>query len=119
MGSGFVDWIYWHFVTITINYDSSHIELILEQRLSDESLTNLGPIFTTLEFTNQLPFIAATVNFFRCHENIFVQRPATQQLFVAAGTWLPSRCSAVDFRSGFQPSCHNINVAYDGFLPSS
>jgi hypothetical protein len=23
-GSGFDDWIYWHFFTITINYDSSH-----------------------------------------------------------------------------------------------
>jgi hypothetical protein len=23
MGSGFDDWIYWHFITITINYDGS------------------------------------------------------------------------------------------------
>jgi hypothetical protein len=29
-------------------------------------------------------------------------------LFVVAGTWLPSRCSAMDVRSGFQPSYHNI-----------
>jgi hypothetical protein len=27
MGSGFDDWIYWHFFTITVNCNSSHIEL--------------------------------------------------------------------------------------------
>jgi hypothetical protein len=35
MGSGFNDWIYWHFFTITINYNSSHIELLLNS-LMDE-----------------------------------------------------------------------------------
>jgi hypothetical protein len=29
MGSGFDDWIYWHFFTITVNYKSSHIQLLL------------------------------------------------------------------------------------------
>jgi hypothetical protein len=37
MGSRFRDWIYWHFFTITVNYDSSHIELLL----NDVCLTNL------------------------------------------------------------------------------
>jgi hypothetical protein len=37
MGSGFNDWIYWHFFTITINYNISHIELLL----NDICLTNL------------------------------------------------------------------------------
>jgi hypothetical protein len=37
MNSGFDDWIYWHFFTITITNDNSHIEL----RLNDVSLTNL------------------------------------------------------------------------------
>jgi hypothetical protein len=36
MGSGFDDWICWHFFTITLNYNSSHIEL-----LNDVCLTNL------------------------------------------------------------------------------
>jgi hypothetical protein len=29
MGSGFDDWVYWHFFIITVNYNSSHIELHL------------------------------------------------------------------------------------------
>jgi hypothetical protein len=42
-GSGLDDWIYWPFFTITINYDSSDIELLLNDvclaNLSEESLT--------------------------------------------------------------------------------
>jgi hypothetical protein len=30
MGSGFDDWVYWHFFTITDNYSSSHAELLLD-----------------------------------------------------------------------------------------
>jgi hypothetical protein len=29
MGSGSHDWIYWHFYTITVIYNSSHVELLL------------------------------------------------------------------------------------------
>jgi hypothetical protein len=36
MDSGFDDWVYWHLFTITIYYNSSHIELIL----NDVCLTN-------------------------------------------------------------------------------
>jgi hypothetical protein len=39
IGSVFDDWIYWHFFTITTNYESSHIELLLNHELrllSDE-----------------------------------------------------------------------------------
>jgi hypothetical protein len=36
MGSGFDDWVYWHFFTITVNCNSSHIELLL----NDVCLTN-------------------------------------------------------------------------------
>jgi hypothetical protein len=37
MGSGFDDWVHWHIFTITVNYNSSHIELLL----NDVCLTNL------------------------------------------------------------------------------
>jgi hypothetical protein len=51
MDSEFDDWIYWHFFTITINYNSSHIELLLNDvciaNLSEESVTNLGMISIT------------------------------------------------------------------------
>jgi hypothetical protein len=43
MGSGFDDWVYLHFVTITVNYNSSHIELLNEvclTNLCEESLPN-------------------------------------------------------------------------------
>jgi hypothetical protein len=38
MDSGFDDWVYWHFFTITVDYDSSDIELLL----NDVCLTNLS-----------------------------------------------------------------------------
>jgi hypothetical protein len=37
MGSGFDDWVYWHFITITIDYNGSNIELLL----NDVCQTNL------------------------------------------------------------------------------
>jgi hypothetical protein len=48
------DWVYWHFFTITVNYDSSHNELLL----SDVCLMNLYQ--DSLEFKNKLPFITAS-----------------------------------------------------------
>jgi hypothetical protein len=38
MGSGSDDYIYWHFFTIKVDYNSSHIELLL----NDVCLTNLS-----------------------------------------------------------------------------
>jgi hypothetical protein len=35
MGSGFDDWVYWHFFTITVDYNCSYIELLLNS-LTDE-----------------------------------------------------------------------------------
>jgi hypothetical protein len=57
MGSRFDDSKYWHFFTITVNHNSSHIKL-----LNDVCLTNLSRIshcFLTLEFTNELSFISS------------------------------------------------------------
>jgi hypothetical protein len=46
MGSGFDDWVYWHFFTIIVNYNSSYIELLLKNvclsNLYEESLTALN-----------------------------------------------------------------------------
>jgi hypothetical protein len=41
MGSGFDDWFYWHFFTITVDYNSSLIELLDDISLKNKS-TNLG-----------------------------------------------------------------------------
>jgi hypothetical protein len=38
MGSGLDDWVYWHFFTITVDYNSSHIELLLNDACRDECL---------------------------------------------------------------------------------
>jgi hypothetical protein len=44
MGSGYDDWVYFHFFTIAVDYNSSHIELLLNDvcltNLSEESLTD-------------------------------------------------------------------------------
>jgi hypothetical protein len=47
MGSGFDYWAYWHFCTITVDCNCSHIELLNNvclTNLCEESLTNLGLI---------------------------------------------------------------------------
>jgi hypothetical protein len=55
MGSGFDDWVYWHFLTITVDYNSSHIELVLNshtnvlQLLYKEPLTALNDVCLTNE----------------------------------------------------------------------
>jgi hypothetical protein len=51
VGSGFDDRVYWRFFTITVDYNSSHIEPLLNDvcltNLYEESLTNFGLISTT------------------------------------------------------------------------
>jgi hypothetical protein len=48
MGYGYDYWIYWHFFTIAVDYNSSHIELLLKNvcltNLYKESLSDLGLI---------------------------------------------------------------------------
>jgi hypothetical protein len=57
MGSRFDDWIYWHFFTIIVNYNSSHIELLL----NGVCLTNVcEESLHCIECTNEVPFIIAT-----------------------------------------------------------
>jgi hypothetical protein len=63
MGSGFGDFIYWHFFTITVDYNSSHIELLLNDvclaNLSEEFLASLGLIPT--------PWIRESTAFYNFH----------------------------------------------------
>jgi hypothetical protein len=42
MGSGFDDWVYHHFFTITFDYNSSHIELLLDNEFLTAFLLYLG-----------------------------------------------------------------------------
>jgi hypothetical protein len=50
MGSGFDDWVYWHFFTITVNYNSSHIEFLLNAvwRTTMKNLSLLSESWTGL-----------------------------------------------------------------------
>jgi hypothetical protein len=107
MGSGLGDWIYWHFLTITVNYNSSQIELLLNalRLLSDECrMENLW----LLKCTNQLPFITSTRPKYKspCRTIncpllfCFVVTGMPLLIFIAAETWFPSRCSATGVRSG-------------------
>jgi hypothetical protein len=58
MGSGFDDWIYWHFFTIAVNYNSWHIELLLNNgcltNLYVESRTNLSLLWMSLKLSLML-----------------------------------------------------------------
>jgi hypothetical protein len=42
MGSGFDNWVYWYFFTITVNYYSSHIELLKDVFMTDLSEESLN-----------------------------------------------------------------------------
>jgi hypothetical protein len=48
VGSRFGDWIYWHFFTITLDYNSSHIELLLDNESLSVFLPFLGLISSLL-----------------------------------------------------------------------
>jgi hypothetical protein len=129
MGSGFDDWIYWHFFTITDNYNSSHIELPWTTsiwRISmNESLTNLlnsrmnsllylprGP--NVCHHVEELIVLCYSVC---CHGNLVFN-----SLLPGNDSFIVIRCSGnlisesllsngrlLRLRhSGFQPSCHII-----------
>jgi hypothetical protein len=115
MGCVFYDQVYWHFFTITINYNSSHIKL----PMNDDCLTNLGLIcswihkwtpFYNFHGARTAVLCYSVVTGILCLVTCYV---ATTRLllFIVAGTWFPSRCSATDIYSGstipdLQPSCH-------------
>jgi hypothetical protein len=124
MGSGFNDWIYWHFFIITVNYNSSHIELLLH----NVYLTNLSRISNwseSLKLMNQLPcgpnirhhveqLIASIVT----GMSLFSSLLPSNDSFVAiccSGNMItePLLSNGRPLRlhcSGFQPSCHNMNM---------
>jgi hypothetical protein len=56
MGSGFDDWVYCHIYTITVDYNSSHTELLLNDVCLANLLTNLGLISTALLISFVLQF---------------------------------------------------------------
>jgi hypothetical protein len=68
VGSGFDDLVYWHFFTIIVNYNSSHIELLMMsvlrismKDLYEESLTNLRLI------SDYYCWIHGCTAFYNCH----------------------------------------------------
>jgi hypothetical protein len=145
-GSGFDDWIYWHFFTITINYNSSN---------RWASKTRSIPYWTTSVFSSAVSNLvliyesvtssASVVRWLTLHSGTldsltnvkwlnslsdqpFITRGQTDErsqprtihlllrIFVAAGMCLPKRCLAMD-HSGFQASCHNIIISLHLDLP--
>jgi hypothetical protein len=50
MGSGFNNWVYWRFFTITVNYNSSHIELILNDICLANALLRISHCSHTSEW---------------------------------------------------------------------
>jgi hypothetical protein len=72
MGSGFDDWVYWHFFTIAINYYSSQSILTAESSLhsasrsttalNDICLTNLSEesLYSSFGFSTHFEFLKST-----------------------------------------------------------
>jgi hypothetical protein len=105
MGSGFEVWVYWYFFTITVNYNSSHIELLLNNvcfdeslwRISHESLTAFWLISTTPGIQSQSQSHIATdgqsVSKFWCrapsgaHDQIFNPAWEFGLVFVGRTLW--------------------------------
>jgi hypothetical protein len=59
MSYGFDDWVYWHFFTVTVVYNSSHIELLLNEvclmNFYEESVTVLNARMNSLFITAREP----------------------------------------------------------------
>jgi hypothetical protein len=60
MGSRFDDWIYWHFFTITVDYNSSHIELLLNVCVTNLSMRNLSLLSESRTGLSSLEFWIST-----------------------------------------------------------
>jgi hypothetical protein len=111
MGSGFDDWIYWQFFTITVNYNSSHIELLLNDvcltNLSEESLTALNDVCLTNEFLMSLHgslYRLARIHGNPCKWFVFTKTCLPKRWLISnwgpivdcvtLGMYLPKRCLA-------------------------
>jgi hypothetical protein len=89
MDYGFDDWIYWHFFTITVDYNSSHIELLL----NDVCLTNL----THLELisTTRIHESAAFYNFHAARMEDTTLNSSSVVLLVVVGVLCLATCYLV------------------------
>jgi hypothetical protein len=93
MGSGFDDWVYWHFFTITVNHKSSHIELLLNSvslmNLYEESVINLGLVST-------IPRNYESTAFYNCHAariEVTVSNSSSVLLCCHGNAFVSIRCS--------------------------
>jgi hypothetical protein len=85
MGSAFDDWVYWHFFTITVSYNTSHNDVCLTD-LYEESLTALNAPKVKLCYDRQS--VGQSVLVSSTHLGL-----TTRFLF------LPDSCGFVDVRS--------------------
>jgi hypothetical protein len=124
-GTGFDDWVYWHFFTITVDYNSSHIELLLNNvclaNASEQSLTSIwiSHFSLLLESTNPLPSITSKRSELKsppprfpllCFTNALSRKPC-----IHLGRCFDSskrvRCRETCFKNPFFSNwllCHNI-----------
>jgi hypothetical protein len=136
MGSGFDDWVYWHFFAITVEYNSWHLELLLNDvclmNFSEESRTDLW-ISRIHECIASYNFQAAGIEVIMsntssvllcCHGNVFVnirccgnkcwpsrclaKMTSASAIFLAFRQCLPSRCLA----NGHIPSQYVTTFSY-------
>jgi hypothetical protein len=114
MGSGSDNCVYCNFFTIKVNYNSSHIGLLLNvcltnlSQISDWNLLLLNSRMNSLSYlprgpnTNHQVEQLIVLSFTReclCLAACYLATTRSL-LFIAAGEWLLSRCSVIDVRSG-------------------
>jgi hypothetical protein len=137
MSSGFDDLVYWHFFTITVNYESSHIELLLNdlRLLSDEySMKNIlnsrvKPLYHCVgtEQRSPPPMVLLLLSRMRCLGKVYEPLPRKMDNSVSASPirnfrrCLPSRCLA-NGGSGLARKCVLVSrclaLDYSGFQAS-
>jgi hypothetical protein len=112
MDSGFDDWVYWHLFTITLNYNSSHIEILLNDvcltNLYKESLKNfprlkspgLNQISIIISDGSLIPLLLVSSVATKRSSLLLSNRSPIVDC-VTSKVCLPKRCLAKHFRSPF------------------
>jgi hypothetical protein len=115
VGSRFDDWIYWHFFTITFDYNSSHIELLLDKEISHYCL-NLGlnsHLLLVIPETALHSRGTDHIEHVMLYRRVTTQLPSNQSRRVLLWQWTPYCCHAVKGEGVYRPLHRNGSSSID------